>query len=140
MLPIDELTPWPKCGWRPPAMHAATMIRGNYDYGLVVLSVALAILVSYAALDLAGRITSSHGRARTIWLTAGATAMGVGIWAMHYVGMLALKMPMPVYYHLPTVMLSLLAAIGASGVALFVAGGGGGGGREAGVGQMRALR
>ena len=123
MLPIDELTPWPKCGWRPPAMHAATMIRGNYDYGLVVLSVALAILVSYAALDLAGRITSSHGRARTIWLTAGATAMGVGIWAMHYVGMLALKMPMPVYYHLPTVMLSLLAAIGASGVALFVAGG-----------------
>ncbi len=46
--------------------------------------------------------------------------MGVGVWAMHYVGMLALTMPMPVAYHLPTVVLSLLAAVAASGVALFV--------------------
>src|SRR5258708_28101870 len=46
--------------------------------------------------------------------------MGLGIWAMHYVGMLSLTMAIPVAYHLPTVMLSLLAAIAASGVALFV--------------------
>lgn len=46
--------------------------------------------------------------------------MGIGIWAMHYVGMLALTMPMPILYHVLTVVLSLLAAIFASGVALFV--------------------
>ena len=46
--------------------------------------------------------------------------MGLGIWAMHFVGMLALIMPMAVSYHLPTVLLSLLTAICASGVALFV--------------------
>ena len=102
-------------------MNPATMLRGTYDYGLVALSVVLAISASYAALDLTGRVSSSQKRVRAIWLTAGATAMGLGIWAMHYVGMLALTMPMPVYYHLPTVMLSLVAAIAASGVALRIA-------------------
>jgi diguanylate cyclase (GGDEF)-like protein/PAS domain S-box-containing protein len=95
-------------------------MKGSYDYGLVTLSVMLAMLASYAALDLAGRVTSAQGRARAIWLGCGAAAMGLGIWAMHYVGMLALTMAVPVYYNLATVVLSLLAAIGASGVALFV--------------------
>jgi len=103
-------------------MNSTMILRGSYDHGLVALSVVLAIFVSYAALDLAGRVTWSKGRARAIWLAAGASAMGLGIWAMHYVGMLALAMPMPVYYHLPTVVLSLLAAIAASGVALIVVG------------------
>src|SRR5882672_2157283 len=97
-----------------------TGLHGSYDYRLVALSIMLAMLASYAALDLAGRVTSAHGWARTIWLNAGAVAMGLGIWAMHYVGMLALSTPVPVSYHLPTVELSLLAAIAASAVALFV--------------------
>ena len=95
-------------------------IHGNYDYRLVTLSVVLAVFASYAALDLAGRVTSARGRARAAWLGAGAAAMGVGIWAMHYVGMLALTMPIPVAYHLPTVVVSLAAAVAASWVALFV--------------------
>jgi diguanylate cyclase (GGDEF)-like protein/PAS domain S-box-containing protein len=95
-------------------------IKGSYDYALVALSVALAMFASYAALDLAGRVTSARGRARAGWLSAGAFAMGLGIWSMHYMGMLALKMPMPVFYHLTTVVLSLGAAILASAVALFV--------------------
>jgi|SRR5580658_171975 diguanylate cyclase (GGDEF)-like protein/PAS domain S-box-containing protein len=103
-------------------MDSMITLHGSYDYRLVALSVVLAICASYAALDLAGRITSAQGWARAIWLSAGAAAMGLGIWAMHYVGMLALTMPMPVAYHLPTVLLSLLAAIGASGAALFVVG------------------
>ena len=103
-------------------MNSMTILHGSYDYGLVALSVVLAISASYAALDLAGRVSSSRGHARTIWLTTGSAAMGLGIWAMHYVGMLALTMPMPVYYHVPTVVLSLLAAIAASGAALVVAG------------------
>ncbi|MGA8273124.1 MAG: diguanylate cyclase [Candidatus Sulfotelmatobacter sp.] len=101
-------------------MNLAGAIRGSYNEGLVALSVVLAMFASYAALDLAGRVTSTHGRVRAIWLSCGAAAMGLGIWAMHYVGMLALVMPMPVFYHLPTVIVSLLAAMAASGVALFV--------------------
>ncbi len=95
-------------------------ITGTYDYRLVALSVALAMATSYAALDLAGRVTVSHRWARFVWLTGGALAMGFGIWAMHYVGMLAFQLPVRVLYHYPTVVLSLLAAIAASAVALFV--------------------
>lgn len=46
--------------------------------------------------------------------------MGFGIWSMHYIGMLAFNLPVPVLYDWPTVLLSLIAAIAASGVALFV--------------------
>jgi diguanylate cyclase (GGDEF)-like protein/PAS domain S-box-containing protein len=95
-----------------------TTMSGSYSPPLVVLSVVLAMFASYAALDLAGRVTSARGRVRIIWLSFGAAAMGLGIWAMHYVGMLALNMPMLVFYHVPTVLISLLAAIAASAFAL----------------------
>ncbi len=80
----------------------------------------IATLASYAALDLAGRVTSARGRTRFLWLTGGAAAMGLGIWSMHYIGMLAYSLPVRVLYDWPTVLLSLLAAMFASGVALFV--------------------
>jgi PAS domain S-box-containing protein len=96
------------------------VLASSYDYGLVVLSVVIAIFASYAALDLAGRVTSARGRARVAWLCGGATAMGIGIWSMHYVGMLAFRLPVAVRYDWPTVVVSLLAAICASATALFV--------------------
>ncbi len=46
--------------------------------------------------------------------------MGLGIWSMHYIGMLAFSLPVPVFYDWPTVVLSLLAAILASAVAVYV--------------------
>jgi len=95
------------------------VLLGTYDYRLVALSVVIAVLASYAALDLAGRVTSARGAVRRAWLAGGATAMGIGIWSMHYVGMLAFRLPVPVEYDWPTVSLSLLAAIFASAVALF---------------------
>ena len=95
-------------------------LTGTYNYGLVALSVSIAIIASYAALDLAGRVTSAHGRSRYLWLTGGAIAMGTGIWSMHYIGMLAFRMTIPIEYDWPTVLLSLLAAIFASAIALFV--------------------
>src|ERR1700729_2150457 len=95
-------------------------LTGFYDYRLVALSVSIAMLASYAALDLAGRVTAARGLARSIWLTCGASAMGLGIWSMHYVGMLAYHLPVKVLYDWPTVLVSLLAAVFASGVALFV--------------------
>src|SRR2546425_4808398 len=66
---------------------------GSYDYQLVALSVLIAIFASYAALELAGRTTAASGRARLAWFVGGATAMGVGIWSMHYIGMLAFSLP-----------------------------------------------
>ncbi len=101
----------------------AAALAGTYDYRLVALSVLIATLASYAALDLAGRVTAARGRVRFVWLTGGAGAMGLGIWSMHYIGMLAYSLPVPVLYNWPTVLVSLLAAILASGVALLVVSG-----------------
>jgi diguanylate cyclase (GGDEF)-like protein/PAS domain S-box-containing protein len=95
------------------------MLHGSFDYVLVAVSITLAMVASYAALDLAGRLTAAQGGHRAFWLVGGATSMGMGIWAMHYVGMLAYTLPVPILYHLPTVFFSLLAAIAASSVALF---------------------
>jgi PAS domain S-box-containing protein len=102
-----------------PAMETQVMLSGYYDYRLVALSVLIAILAAYAALDLAGRITTAQGNARRMWLCGGAVAMGIGIWAMHYIGMEAFHLPVPVMYDWPTVLVSLIAAILASGVALY---------------------
>ena len=96
------------------------VLAGSYDYRLVALSVLIAVLASYAALDLGGRVTASSGRLRSIWLAGGASAMGMGIWSMHYIGMLAYSLPVPVLYDWPTVLWSLLAAVFASAIALFV--------------------
>jgi PAS domain S-box-containing protein len=92
----------------------------SYNYALVALSVFIAMFASYAALDLAARITAAGGWIRAVWLLGGAGALGTGIWSMHYIGMLAFILPIPVAYHWPTVLMSLFAAILASVVALGV--------------------
>jgi len=99
---------------------AAVNLIGSYNYALVALSVLIAMFASYAALDLAGRVTAAGGWTRAIWLLGGAGAMGTGIWSMHYIGMLAFILPIPVAYHWPTVLVSLFAAILASVIALYV--------------------
>ena len=98
----------------------AMNLIGSYNYALVALSVLIAMFASYAALDLAGRVTAAGGWTRAVWLLGGAGAMGTGIWSMHYIGMLAFILPIPVAYHLPTVLLSLFAAILASVIALYI--------------------
>jgi len=101
-------------------MFESTPLVGSYDYPLVGVSVIIAICVSYAALDISGRVTAAHGKSRIYWLTGGAAVMGLGVWAMHYIGMLAFRLPILVLYDWPTVLVSLLAAVLASGIALFV--------------------
>jgi len=98
----------------------AAPLAGSYDGRLVLLSIFIAISASYAALDLGGRVTAARGWVRSAWLAGGASAMGLGIWSMHFTGMLAFSLPVPVAYHWPTVLLSLLAAIFAAGTALYV--------------------
>jgi two-component system, sensor histidine kinase and response regulator len=98
-----------------------TIVDGKYDLRLVALSYIVAVIASYAALDLAGRVTVARGHARHIWLAGGAVAMGLGIWTMHFTGMLALDLSVPMHYDIPLVAASLLIAMAASGFALFMA-------------------
>jgi len=99
---------------------STTLVHGSYNYWLVAVSFLLAMLTSWTALVLAGRVAANRGAARVAWLFGGAVAMGSGIWCMHYTGMLAFDLRMAVAYHLPTVLWSLLAAIAASFIALYV--------------------
>jgi PAS domain S-box-containing protein len=100
-----------------------TSLMGNlpthYDPRLVALSVVIAVAASYSALDLAGRVAATTGRVRLIWLVAGATAMGAGIWSMHYVGILASQLPGPLRHHVPRTLASLVAAVLVSAYALW---------------------
>jgi NO-binding membrane sensor protein with MHYT domain len=98
------------------------MMVGYYDTRLVALSIAVAIIASYTALDLAGCVSSSTSSPRKswTWLGAGAFSMGSGIWSMHFIGMLAFHLPIPVAYSLPISLLSLLLAILVSAIALFI--------------------
>ena len=117
-LTAAAILAWPHAMDHAAANAGARPLHHNYSPSLVFLSITIAILASYAALDLAGRTSASEGRVRFIWVSTGACAMGLGIWSMHYVGMLALTLPVRVLYDLPTVLLSLLAAVLASAVAL----------------------
>jgi PAS domain S-box-containing protein len=98
----------------------AVVMTGSYDYGEVGRSVLIAVAASYAALDLAGRVTAASGRARGFWLAGGAVAMGIGIWEMHFKGMLAFQLPVRVVYHWPTILASFGVAVFASAIALYI--------------------
>jgi two-component system sensor histidine kinase/response regulator len=104
-------------------MSTNVILVGVYDYRLVALSIGIAILAAYAALDLAGRISTVFGSFRLFWLWSAAIAMGFGIAAMHFIGMKAFHLPMPMVYDWPTVLLSLACAILASGLAFYTIGG-----------------
>ena len=74
------------------------MSLGHYEPTLVVVSILVAIYASYTALSLAERVRHSHGQATYWWMGCGAFAMGTGIWAMHFIGMQAFRLPFPVGY------------------------------------------
>ena len=99
---------------------SALVMAGSYDYRVVALSVLISILAAYAARDLSERISEARGEVWLAWLVVGASADGIGTWSMHYTGMLALHLPVPVQYDWPTVLLSLLVSIVGSGAALFI--------------------
>jgi diguanylate cyclase (GGDEF)-like protein len=94
---------------------------GTYNYWLVALSVIVAVFVSYTALNLSSRVSSTGPRPARLWLTGGAIAMGCGIWSMHFVGMLAFSLPIAISYDIGTTLASLAIAIALSGFALFIA-------------------
>src|SRR5471032_880152 len=96
------------------------MLIGSYSLTLVFISLCVAILASYTALDLTGRIATAKGRAVHLWTAGGALAMGVGVWSMHFIGMLAFKLPIDLGYDLNITLLSLIIAILSCGFALWL--------------------
>ncbi len=96
-------------------------MQTHYSPFLVLISFAVAIFASYVTLDLVGSITQAKGCAKKLWLCGGALAMGLGIWSMHFIGMLAFSMPgMEMAYDIPLMALSIAIAIFASATALYI--------------------
>ena len=96
------------------------MVSASYSPALVFISLCVAILASYTALDLTGRIATARGRGMYLWIGGGALAMGFCVWSMHFIGMLALELPITLGYDLGLTLWSLLVAILSSGFALWL--------------------
>ena len=94
-------------------------MHGTYDGFLVGLSIVIAVLASFTALTLVGRVKEAVGRARMVWLVGAATALGGGIWSMHFVAMLAFSLQMPIQYDIALTVVSLVAAIVVTALALY---------------------
>src|SRR5680860_1863220 len=96
------------------------MLASSHNQVLVVCSIIVAILASYTALNMASRVSSASGRSAVLWLVGGSFAMGFGIWSMHFIGMLAFRLPIALGYDVPLTLLSLLIAIASSALALYL--------------------
>jgi len=93
---------------------------GTYDPYLVTLSILVAAFASYTALDLGGHVATARRMARRAWLAGAAITMGGGIWAMHFVAMLAFSLPIPMSYEIGLTALSLVVAILVTGGGFYV--------------------
>nr|WP_217705364.1 bifunctional diguanylate cyclase/phosphodiesterase [Peristeroidobacter soli] len=96
-------------------------MNGSYNPWLVTLSFVVAVCVSYTALNLASRVATARRRYVRMWLAGGAFAMGVGIWSMHFIGMLAFTLPIPLSYDIGKTLISLIVAMLVAGFALSIA-------------------
>ena len=95
------------------------LIQGEYDLSLVFLSLTVCWIASAQALRHAAFARLSTSRSIRNWsIASGSMALGIGIWAMHFIGMLAYSLHTPVQYDLPLTVLSILPGIAASAVAL----------------------
>jgi NO-binding membrane sensor protein with MHYT domain/signal transduction histidine kinase/ActR/RegA family two-component response regulator len=95
------------------------VVTGTYNPHLVALSILVAAFAAYTALDLGGRVTAARDGARRVGLVAAAIAMGGGIWSMHFIGMLAFNLPIPMSYDIGLTALSLVVAIFVTGAGFY---------------------
>lgn len=95
----------------------------SYDGPIVLASIVVGTLASYVALALAERVRGDDRTIALAWALGGSLALGTGIWAMHFFGMLAYSLPIALGYTHGLTLASWLAAIAASGIALGVAAG-----------------
>ena len=96
-------------------------MQGTFDLVLVAVSYVISVFGAYTALQLAGQVTDLRQATQKVWLACAAVALGGGaIWSMHFIGMLAYKTPIPVSYDITLTLLSMVAAIVVTGLALYL--------------------
>ncbi|HEY9081194.1 MHYT domain-containing protein [Magnetovibrio sp.] len=106
-----------------PTQDLSLAFHSEYSIPLVILSVLTAVFASFMALQLADRIRNAQSLSmKIVWLCPGALALGGGVWAMHFIGMLAFSLPCGITYDPVTTLLSMFPGILASAVALWVIG------------------
>ncbi len=94
---------------------------GTYDMSLVILSYVISAFGAYTALQLAGHVIDKQKKKRLMWIVGAAVALGGGgIWSMHFIAMLAYKLPIAVNYNIPMTLASLVAAIVVTGIGLYI--------------------
>lgn len=93
-------------------------VTTSYNLNMVVLSFVIALVGSFVALTVATRIRNANGSINTTnVLSAGLALGGVGVWAMHFIGMLGLNMDVGRTYSLIETLVSLIAAVAATSLA-----------------------
>ncbi|MFN2636755.1 MAG: MHYT domain-containing protein [Gemmatimonadaceae bacterium] len=93
------------------ALFFPAMIAKSYNLALVILSVVVATLGAFVAIEIAQRVRAGTGKRRLLWTGGGALAMGLGIWSMHFVGMIALHLPTLIWYDAVLIFASFVAAV-----------------------------
>jgi len=105
----------------PAPSDASLIYAGSYSPIWVIVSILIAILASYAALNASARIEHQlETTSKLAWMLISAFTLGIGIWAMHFIGMLAFRLPCGIYYDPLTTLISMVPGILAGGVALGV--------------------
>ncbi|MES9876296.1 MAG: EAL domain-containing protein [Candidatus Sedimenticola sp. PURPLELP] len=101
-------------------LEPGSLMFGEYDIAAVILSVMIAVMAAYAAIELVVDLPTASSRRRQLRLAGGAAILGFGIWSMHFVGMLAFKLPVPVSYDVPITLLSIVPAWVGTGIAFYL--------------------
>ena len=92
-------------------------MQGTYTPWLVCLSIALATALSYATLRLAARLTVVSDRPARPWIAGGSLVLGIGLWAVHFIALLSLQLPVNFPYAIPATLLAIVIAIATAALA-----------------------
>jgi diguanylate cyclase len=103
-----------------PDSQNLNILQGHYSVPIVLLSIVIACCASYTALSMNQRMQQTSFFHQTFWLLLSSIAMGLGIWSMHFVGMSAFMLPMPMKYDLAQTIVSIIPAVLASYLAFYI--------------------
>ncbi|WP_281863642.1 bifunctional diguanylate cyclase/phosphodiesterase [Planomicrobium okeanokoites] len=95
-------------------------ISFTYNWPLVFLSIGVAIFSAFVALDISTRLAVTGRKTQNRWIFAGALVLGLGIWAMHFIAMLAFHLSMEVSYNAAIVLVSILPALLSCWIAFYI--------------------
>ena len=100
--------------------YLATVVTANFDVRLIILSIAIAIIGSWIALDIAEQISLAQKSSRLWWVTGSGLTLGITIWVMHFIGILSYRLPIRIEYDYTIVLISMVVAIVGSAIGFFI--------------------